>query len=319
MLWTDADFVSASDLMKLDNEVNTVAGAEEIVLDGPAGVLRHAVEEAGDALLKHLQEFGGTWFGGDVTANHYAALMNVGSGVSTTERVRALLNQIVVSGPTAASWSALKRWATYWGLMVFYRDAANRTNSDRYTEKAESYSRQVHGMYWAAVRAAGLPVVVRPLPCPGALYEPNAGVWGSSNVSAVAGPGTLNASYDVAITYVDSGYNAGNNESHPSARLTVTLTSGNVLRVTLAGLVPPDGQQPLFSRAKAIVPYCAATGWHIYAGPTGGTLWRQTVSPVPITTTTYTLGADPVSGTAQAGLGQVPEKYITFQNWVQRG
>lgn len=320
MLWTDADFISADDLTSLDNEVLAVATAEGIALEDNGtgtGVIHRAIEEAGDALLKHLQEFGGASYGaGDVSANHYMAIMNTGLAVSN--RTRVLLTQVIVTGNTPRTWTPLKRWAVYWSLMLFYRDAANRTNNDRYSEKEDGYRRHLHGTYWAAVRSLGLPVVFQPLPCPGALYEPEAGFWGTSNVVMVPGAGTVTGTYDVAITFVDGG-RSSNNESGPSQRVTVDLTPGSVLRVLLDGLMPPTGTQPACTRAQAVVPYGRATHWNVYAGLSGETLKLQSSTALDITTTAFTFSGDPATATTPVGTGQYPDTYMAFHNWNQRG
>jgi hypothetical protein len=314
MLWTDGNFITAADLTSLDNEVAQVAQAESISLD--TSIMR-AIDEAGNALVRHLQEYGGAWIGnGSVTANHYAGVMNIGSGPSI--RQRALLNQVVITGQTTANWTPLKRWAIQWVLFAFYRDAANRTQNDRYQDKVDAYKTDLHGQFWAAARAAGLPVVVEPIACPGALYEPDAGAWGATNLSLIDGSSTKTTAHDVVITYVDSGRSI-NGESHPSARASVTMQAGKVLRADISTLVPPTGTQPACTRPLAYVPYGKATHWNLYMGVQNGTLYLQTASPVAIATTTYTLAGDPVTGTRQVGLGQYADRYLSFQNWVHRG
>ncbi|WP_321471144.1 hypothetical protein [uncultured Paludibaculum sp.] len=318
MLWTDADFVTADDLTSMDNEVLAVAAAENIVLDGSSGngVINRATEEAGDSLLKHMREFGGALYGdGSVSPNHYAAIMNTGSPQAVRSRV--LLSQIVVSGPVQKRWTPLKRWVVYWALMMFYRDAANRTQNDRYADKANAYRIALHGSYWAAAREAGLPIVRNPLPCPGAVYEPESGIWGPGNVSVVSGAGTVSGPVDVAITYVDA--SRENGESYPSARVTVDLQPGTVLKVDISSLTPPTGKQPASTRAQAIVPYATATHWRVYAGESGGPLYQQEGLPLDIGTLSYTFTGDPLTGGVAAGTGQYPELYQAFQNWNQRG
>jgi hypothetical protein len=318
MLWTDTDFINAADLITLDSEVQEVASAENIQLDDLTngnGVIHRAIEEAADTILKHLQVFGGYLSSGAVSSNHYAAVMNI--GLPAVNRSKILMGQVVVTGLMPRSWTALKRWTAYWALTVFYRDAANRTNNDRYRTKSENYRKQVHGMYWEAVRSTGIPVVRNPLPCPGALYELNAGTWGASNVSVVSGAGGVPGDWDVAITYVD-GTKTVNNESAASAVRTVTVTTGNTIRVSLAGLTPPTGKQPAATIPMALVEYCKATGWNVYAAPTGEPLVLQNVSLLDINSTTYTMGAPVTTGT-QVGTGQFAELYLSFSTMIQRG
>lgn len=317
MLWTDGDFITAADLASLDNEVAQVAAVDGLQIEdsgSAVGVIHRALEEAGDALLLYTRQFAGGFMGdGSVTGAHYAAVMNTGQSSVVTSKI--LLSQVVVSAAVASQWSPVKRWCVYWALMLFYRDAANRTNNDRYADKSAGYRADLHGMYWSAVRNAGLPVVNNPLPCPGAKYEPDAGTWDATSLSLVPGSGNLTTDWDVAITWVGD----GGVESHPSARATLSLTSGNVLRVSIASLMPPDGTQPAAQRALCAVPYSKATGWNVYAGPKNGTLRLQTVTPVPIGTATYTLTANPVTNTRAAGQGQVPNRWMTLQTFLTRG
>jgi len=313
MLWTDGNWITTADMVSLDNEVLAVSSAESITLDQ---TIRRAIEEAGDALLKHMLAYGGTpWGNGSVSGGHYAAVMN--TGIPQAMRARVMLSQIVVSSPYGPGvWSPLKRWAVYWALMLFYRDAAMATTNGRYAGKAELYQRLLHSQYWEAVRAQGLPVVRTPMPSPGALYEPETGVWGSDNVSLVNGPGTVADDYDVAIAWIDD----GNVQSQPAAPVTVELIAGKVVSFDIASLTAPTGVVPAALRSQgALLGYGLAVGWHVYVGLTGGTMYRQTATPLPMAQTTYTLAGDPVAGTAQAGQGQFADHYIAFTRWNQRG
>lgn len=315
MLWTDADFISADDLVSLDAEVKDVASVESITLEGDNGIIHRAIEEAGDTILKHMQVWGASLVGaGGVTSNHWAAVMN--TGLDAVHQSKVLLTQVVVSSLFGKSWSAVKRWAAYWALMAFYRDAANRTNNDRYRVKQETYHGQLHNTYWEAVRSTGLPVAIRPLPCPGALYELNAGTWGNGNVSAVDGPG-VGGSYDVVVTWADSLQTNG--ESGPSARATATLEAGKVAQVDIGTLLPPTGAQPRATVPLAVVTYGRATHWNVYAGPSGGVLRLQNAAPIPVGTQTYTLTGDPALTTPAVGTGQYPEQYLHFTTPVRRG
>lgn len=328
MLWNDADFVTGPDLISIDSEVLQVASAEGILLDDPNtgnGCLHRAIEEAGDRIMKYMQVFGGYLNSGSVSANHYAAVMNLGT--PSVNRSKILRGQIVVSEQNPYMWGTMKRWVAYWALHVFFRDAANRTTSDRYREKEQRYLREANTIHWDALRGAGVPVVRCPLPCPGAAWEANAGRFTDASVSQVAGSGTVAGSYDVVVTWVDttagkyvSPANNGNAESHPSARATVTLDVSNVIRVSIAALTPPNGTQPPGTLPIALVPYLVAGGWNVYAGPSGGTLCLQNSVPIPVATKTYTLAGDPVTSTTPVGMGQYADVYLSLPSGIlQRG
>lgn len=328
MLWTDADFVTSTDLITLDSEVQAVASAEDITLDDPvsgAGIIHRGIEEAGDRLMKYLQQFGGALNNGQVSANHYAAVMNIGQ--SSINRAKVLRTQIVVSELSPLQWSTVKRWVAYWCLHCFFRDVANRTVKERYQDKEKRYLREANTIHWDALRALGVPVVTQPLPCPGAVYEPRAGVWGDSCLSAVAGPGALEGAVEVAVTWVD--LTAGkyvspdvpnNAESGPSAKATVTLASGQVAKVDISPLVPPNGAQPLGTLTLAAVPFLTAGGWNVYAAQAGQPLRLQNSVPVPVGTKAYTLAGDPDATGWMVGSGQYAERYMTMPSgMIQRG
>lgn len=328
MLWTDGDFVTSQDLITLDSEVQDVASAETITLDDPVtgnSVIHRAIEEAGDRLMKYMQIFGGYLNSGSVSANHYAAVMNLGQ--PSVNRSKILRGQIVVTDLSPYTWNVVKRWVAYWSLHVFFRDVANRTLKDRYRDKEERYSKESNTIHWDALRAAGIPTVRMPFPCPGAAWEPNAGLWSASNVTQVTGAGTQNGSYDVAVTWVDlmPGYyvsptNNGNAESHPSASQTLALTSGNVIRVNIASLIPPNGSQHPATVPYAVVQYHAAGGWNVYAGVSGGPLYLQNSTPIPVGTKTYTLTGDPLASGSTLGQGQYADLYYSVPTGIlQRG
>lgn len=322
MLWTDRDFITGADLITLDREVQDVASAEGIALDDPAtGIIHRALEEAGDSIMKQQQAFGGYLSSQTVSSNHNNAVMNI--GLPSVNHPRVLLNQVVVSGVIANQWTALKRWAAYWALVVFFRDASNRTLNDRYKDKAAGYKKELHTTYWDAVRSVGLPIVRQPFPCPGAVYEPLSGVWGDDNVPLVAGAGTATVAYDVAISWVDntayvSPALPGQAESACSDVVTMTPTPGNVLSVNIASLTPPTGAQHPSTVPMALVAYCKASGWNVYAGLTGGPLYLQNASPIPVGTHTFTFPGDPLVTGHVATTGQFADFFFTFQNVLQR-
>lgn len=317
MLWTDGDFITANELIALDAEVGDVSTAEVITLLGPTGIIHKAIEEAGDSLMKYAQQFGGAVYNGAVSSNHYAAVMNV--GLPAVNRAKYLPVQIVVTGLYQNTTSELKKWAQYWALQVFYRDASNRTLNDRYRIKAASYNDMLHKRYWEAVRAKGIPLVNTPLPCPGAIYDINPGSWGNNNLSTVANSaGSLVGSVSAVVTWFNGTVNT-NNESNPSACATVTISSGQVLSVSIAGLNPPMGQQPPSTMTLSSITYGTTTGWNLYVSVNGGPLVLQNSSPIPVATQSYTLLGNPLTSGPVAGTGQWPDQYASLANVIQRG
>lgn len=325
MIWTDGDFCTSADLTTVDSEVALVGQAEEITIDALAtgqAPIHRAIEAAGDSIMAHMQQFGGYLSTQSVSANHYAAVMNV--GLPAVQRSKVLLSQVVTSTQIPGEWSSLKRWVAYKCLAAFFTDASHRTQLDRYAEKALAYNKYAASVLWQNLVSRGLPIVRTPLPCPGAVYEPGSGSWGASNVSAVTQAGAVGGDWDVAVTWIQQGASTWisptkkqNGESGPSTIVTKATTAGQALRVSIAGLVPPSGSQPESTVSTALVAYGTATGWFIYAGPTGGPLYLQTPNPLPLATTAYTLPSDPVSGPL-VGTGQFPDIFYTFVKTLQR-
>lgn len=324
MLWTDRDFVTGADLITLDAEVEDVAAAQGITLDDPnIGLIHRSLAESASALMKYQQVFGGYLTNQNISGNHYNAVMNV--GLPAVNRSRILMSQVVVDALVCNEWSVLKTWAAYKSLARFFTDAANRTLKDRYETKALRYKKEVTSTYFEAVRALGLPIVRQPLPCPGAVYEIGTGNWGAANVTTAAGAGTdITDTFDFAITWVDQSMYVGptnkqNCESGTSAIVSLQLPStGNVFVVNINGLNPPVTAQPNATLPVSVVAYGNATGWNLYVGLTGETLYLQNATPIPVAIKSYALPTDPVTSGFASDMGQFPELYFTFQNIIQR-
>lgn len=324
MLWTDDVFITLSDLTRIDSEVPTVATAEGITLTGDNGLLRGAVEEASNEMMKLIISFGGYLNSGDLTANHLAAVLNVGIGNSVRQKVG--LQQIVVSGDVPGQWSWVKQWTVYWALRNFYRDAFARLGGDRYKLKMDLYKDEMQRRITSNLYALGVPVVIRPLVRPAAKFERSSGTWDSSNVSLVAGSGVATTPFDVAITYVDqsqanfyvSAAKPNNSESEPSDVVTVTPDGTQVIEVSITSLNPPTGAQAPAQVMVVVVSPLKATGWNIYCGLSGSTLYLQNAAPIPITTETYTFAGDPVLSGYEVGNGQYPDRRLSISPMRQR-
>ena len=332
MLWTDSDFVSTDDLSSVDPDVVPTASAENITLTGSNGMIRRGIEEAGRYLEAALVSFATYISSNDISANHLNAVFYTGS--QPNQRRRATLDQIVVTGRNAGYWSDLKTWAVNRVLIAFYRAASNKSQKDRYTNKFEQFSKRDIYDTWPLLKKSGIPIVYRPIPVPGAVQARDPGTW---SVGMTAGAGTVSGKYDVAITYVDQTKyidksRVKNAESDRSEIKSVTLSSSNVITADISALHPPYG---------AVAPdllglgYCVpgrATGWNLYVGLNGGTLYLQNPEPYPITitgpqdaiptlggTTSATLAGDPVLSGYTPGIGQYPETHLAIHDLINRG
>jgi hypothetical protein len=81
--------------------------------------------------------------------------------------------------------SADHNWLIYNALYHFYRAAYARFSGggDRYSRKMELFEDEA-SKAWSRLIADGIPVVLNPIPCPGAIREFGVGTWGDSNVTA---------------------------------------------------------------------------------------------------------------------------------------
>lgn len=325
MIWTDKIFISSSDLFRIDSEVSKVSDAEGITLDGNNGTIRGAIEEASMELQKIMIAFGGYLNSGDLSANHLAAVLNVGIGNSV--RQKAVLDQVCVSGDSAGSFNWVKQWAIFWTLRIFYRNAFQRTVKDRYENKMKFYASEIDRRIRPTLFALGIPLVLRPLFAPASFFTLNSGTWGPDNVSLVTNvAGTSTSDLDVAISYVDmsqanlyvSSTSKGNAESELSDRVIIAMQNGKVLEVSIATLNPPTGRQNPAQLLVAVIAPLRATHWNVYVGNKGGTLFLQNSSPIPIGTTTYTFSANPVLSGAMAELGQYPDRRLSLMQTRQR-
>jgi len=326
VLWTDSVFITDSDMASLDPQVPIIAASENITLDGPNGLIYRAIEESSNELNKMIIAFGGYLNSGDLTANHLAAVLNVGIGNSV--RQKALLTQVCVSGDVPGQWNWIKQWAVFWAMLSFYRMAFSRTVQDRYKARMDYYSKEVRERISKNVSSLGIPIVLQPLSQPAAAFERNTGTWGSANVAVVPGSGSAVGPFDVAITYVCmtapnyyvSAAQPNNSESNPSTTITLEpYATGHVIQVNIGSLIPPNGAQSPASLLVAVVSLLAATHWNVYVGNSGNTLYLQNSTPIPITTLEYTLPGDPVlSGPYTLGMGQYQTRRLSIVPTRQR-
>lgn len=319
MLWTDADFVTIADLLSVEPEIDETAEALHITLDGENGTIRRGLEQAGSDVENMFTSFASYVAGSEISSQHLSAFHYTGNTINN--RRRHTLEQIVVSGRNENVWSDVKRWAVNQVLMTFYLSATSRSEKDRYETKLEIYQKRDLLKLWPSLKQSGFPLVYRPMACPGAVMQRDPGTWAAT--AAVLSGGAADV-LDVAITYVDESLYAsptqtGNAESNPSARKTVTLTADQGLVVNITGLTPPNGAIDPTSIGRAFVVPRNATGWNIYVGQTGETLYLQNASPIPIATKTYTFADDPTTTGARAQTGQWAELFVTVQDTVNRG
>lgn len=342
MLWTDKIFVSADDLASIDAEISEVSESEGVPLEGPNGFIRRQIDESGEEVLRRMEVYGG-WIGSStLSANHIQAVLNIGGGAAAS-RTKILLDQIVISDRIIDRWSYLKRWVAYRTVAAFYRNVSGRSASkDRYRGKQDDYTKFLRQVQNQALLDLGLPICYQPLPRPAAFMSYiSTGSFDGSNLSEVAGAGTMTAEFDVAVTYLDmsryvnpfSNISTGNAESAPSDVASIQVTTGNVLQVDVSTLNPPIGQDPGTMSLCVMTPL-TPTHWNLYVGLHGQTMWLQNPLPIALGTqqpwTTpqlqYSLPADPVLGPAVGANprgfpmpnGQWADRRYQFQLLIQR-
>lgn len=341
MLFNDADVVCGLDLAVIDPEVLAVASAEQIVVDGPASVIRTTMEGAGHEIISRFQTFSGYLLSPGINVQQVAAVLNISSTAISRPRMR--LNQVVALEPDP-SLCLMHRWLKFAALKEIYAAAFRRFNKqqDRYQAKMEAWAVQAD-QCWKRLESAGVGVVLIPLPCPGAVREFGAGTFSASNVSCV-GNGSTDLGqviYNVAITWTGTqpyggGYvnplNKNNSESGWSAIVQIPAQPGTTLSVSIANLNPPNANTfPAIGTAAGLYTTQTATGWNVYVGiaptqataaPTGqpsiNPMWLQNATPIPIATTSWTLPNVPVGNTYPLQCGQYEDYEFSVMNILQR-
>jgi len=323
MLWTDADFISLTDLTSVDPEISDIADSLNLTITGNNGILRRGIEEAGRRFQNLLVSFTTYLSSNDLSANHLAAVFYTGS--APNQRLRVSLDQVVVTGRNGNYWSDIKTWAVNQMLIRFYLSASNKAQDDRYEKKLEQFQWQDRYEIFPSLKQSGCPIVYRPMPTPAASQALNPGYWTAGTASQSACIGGV---FDVAITYVDqvdspymyqSILQPNNAESALSAIQTVTATTNQSVTVDPRQLIPPTGSFPKELIPRGFVLQLNATGFNVYVGNTGETLYLQNSTPLPLNAV-YQLPSDPVLSPPYnaAGLGQYPEAYLTMVNLIKR-
>ena len=314
MLYTDADFVTAAQLAESDKDVARIAIVESITI---ATVISRTLGRAGQDLLSQAMSHGVIGSAG-LSGNHLARVLNTGQSMNAPV-IR--LGQVVVHSLSPGYESPLATWALFRILEEFYLEAMSRKPQDDYfSDKAESYRDRGRNA-WRVAASQGIPVVLVPIPCPGAVHEPDSGTWSVANLSAVTAGSGAQQVLTVAITYVGDAYvsatDQGNAESGLSAQATITVAANKVLHIDIASLHPPTGSVSVGTSQNQWV-NMAAVGWNVYVSVTGGIFYLQNASPIPIATKSYQLtGAAAVSG-SQSGNGQFPDMNVTIQRRLNR-
>ncbi len=262
--------------------------------------------------------------------NQTAAVLNLVGPAVNRSRISLMQVCITPPNPTEASVShpsTLKRYGIYTALEMVYRAAYYRKLTDRYEKRMADYRDQIRRKYWPRLFNQGVPIVLKPLAAPGAIHEFNAGTWDVNALSTPAGTNALaSTQYDVTITWVDNtkyvtAQTKGNGESGPGALVTgFPIAISTVLKIDITALKPPNGTAPInVAMGQGLVVPGNASGWNVYVGTQGGTLYLQNSTPVPIATKTYTLAGAPVLSGFALDSGQYPDQYITMQKMLMRG
>jgi hypothetical protein len=324
VLFTDSDIITTTDLQAADAECVKVASSENpaIALSGSGSIIQKSIEECGHQVRAQFQNFSGYLVSPGINLNHVAAVLNILSTAINRPRMR--LNQVVALDPDPTK-CLFKRWLVYYALFQLYRDAYARfsRNTDRFERKMNLYDDEANKA-WKRLISDGVPVVLQPLACPGAIREFGAGTFGSGNVSA-GGTGSTETghTYTVAITWVAqpayvSQTNKGNAESAGSATVQVSPTSGQVITVNINGLTAPGATIPAIGTADGLYTPLVASGWNVYVSLDQANWYLQNATPIPLATTSYTLANAPVLSGYTLQPGQFADYNFAFQNVLFR-
>ena len=325
-LLTDSDIItSTGDLAMVDPECIRVASSQNpaITLDGPGSIIRQTVNEACSDMTARFQNYTGFLVSPGINLAHMAAVSNILS--TSISRPRMRLNQVVAAGPDPSR-QDLRLWLAHSALRALYRAAYARFGKehDRYEAKMEFYE-QEEKRVWRNIEASGVPIVLIPLPCPGAIREYNPGTWTTSNVT---GAGTSSAdpggSWYVCVTWIGPPYvsptKAGNAESGPSPTIGVTTTAKGVITVNVSTLNPPGVVPAQVGTADGLYTQIAATGWNVYvSNSASGPFYLQNSTPIMLPTVSYTLADMPVLSGSIMGVGQFADYNYCAQKMLQRG
>ena len=109
-----------------------------------------------------------------------------------------------------------------------------------------------------------------------------------------------------------------NAESDISQIVTVMPTTGQEISINISTLNPPTGAQHPSQMLVVVVSPLTATHWNVYVGKSGGILYLQNATPIPIGITSYTLSSDPVLSGSQYYLGQYADRRLSVSPMRQR-
>lgn len=333
-LFTDGEFISQADMQALDSEVNRLGAADGMsftTAQGASnGILAQACDEMGRKIIADSQSVQGYMTPWAVPYNQAAAVLN--ATLPSVNRPRISLSQVVVSSVYPGYSSSIKQCTLYYALWILFRNALRRVasgkDSDRYQAKMMEYDSEIKRRYYPRFYNEGVPVVYKPLACPGATHEPGAGTFDTTRLSLTAGTNGLGTTtYYVATTWTDSaqGYVSsaakGTGESGPSATVPISVTTNNVIQVDITPLKAPDGSGPAnVATGLGLFIKGNATGWNVYVGTAAtGPLYLQNATPVAIATKTYALAGVPTTTGAQMDVGQAPQALYTMSNSLARG
>ena len=178
----------------------------------------------------------------------------------------------------------LKRWHALYTLAIFYRDAYNNQLNDRYLGKWNEYLLLTRTARETTLQY-GIGLVMIPIP------QAGTPVLGSL-------PGLLPATvYYVQITWIS----ATGAEGNPSRATAFEAPVASLLTVTNGTNVP-----------------AVATAFNVYIGLTDCPLTLQNAAPIPIGGTFAEAPTGLVAG-VPAGMGQLPDTYITGGSILRRG
>lgn len=286
---------------------------------------------------------------GGATALHNAAIIWGVRAQSNVVRLR--MGQIIMndlytgSGPTPNSLTGpISTWMTYWAIVLGYRKMIGRVDptKDVYLGKYNRYKQITAGEKWSLFRSTGIPYCRLPFPAPGALYEPGSGTWNAANITQTSHTGATGGIFQVAITWVcqtspvfyvnpltknnaESGPSLVHPDQFPTGILQTTVTTDNVMTISIANLTPPTGSIPLPEASITGVSQgtMIATGWNIYVGLVSGPpsttyMYLQNATPIPVGVTSFTLPGDPTLSGYTMGPGQYPDANMPMADLMMR-
>jgi hypothetical protein len=220
-------------------------------------------------------------------------------------RNRFRIEQVVMTEEYGERRTPLRDWLIWSTLTAFYRSAVRRSLSDRYERKLEAAEGELRKRA-AAMRRAGIPIVMSPLPCPGAVHAP----WSGSVDALEASVFSVGSGAALTLYYAASFTSAGA-ESALSQTGSIGLASGESFTLSAEATAPE----------YSVTSLATADGWWPWLGTSANKLRRVGAQALTLSAivTDGRASATQWAGGALPSNGQVANAVVPYRDLILRG